>query len=370
MPTETPTRSGPIKRSARRRRASALRLGPMLAILGVFGSAPFPSDAFAQQAAQRDATIDSHEDSGEFVDDAALAAPGSVGAPLDNLLATAPGQEEWVPPGPPQFRLNGLFPLAWTNNVQEIWRRYDSSGFFEPRGDLSAADGLGPGLPFRVTATARIDSESYFRVSSSNAQYLRATGRVQYVDPNNDQQWSPYIAIVPRQDFIDTFQEQVSARQDFNFGVQKRWNFDSGLQLVPAAGSTSSSTVFSFGFNTFFQRRLREPQVSSSAWFFIPSASWRINDIFNVSVGAELLRRWLDPSASGFKRLDWEFTPVGTLEIVIPKAVFGGNDDTRRLLGAPAIDLQQDYTRLWSTRTDGGYAQWESRAVLKVVWRF
>ena len=240
------------------------------------------------------------------------------------------------------------------SRVPETWRNYDSSWVLGPRGDLSASDGLGPGLPFRVTATARMDSEPYFTASENNIQYLRASGRVQNADPDNDQQWSPYIAIAPRQDFVDGRQDQASARQDFNFGVQKRWNFDGGFQPAAAAGGTGSATVFSLGVNVYGQRRLRAPQASSSAIFFVPSASSKINDTFNLRVGAEVLRRRLDPNGSGFKRLDWEMTPVATFEVVLAKQLLGGNDDTRRLLAAPTLDLQQEYTSLWSNRSDGG----------------
>jgi hypothetical protein len=126
--------------------------------------------------------------------------------------------------------------------------------------------------------------------------------RLQYVDPANDQAFSPYFAIVPRWTFLPSFSDQTEARQDFNLGFNKRFNFDGSLQPVPVGGDTSASTVWSFGLTAFAQRRLREPQLSSSAVFLIPSVSAIISKDWNASFAIEFLGRWFERNLAGESR--------------------------------------------------------------------
>ena len=88
----------------------------------------------------------------------------------------------------------------------------------------------------------------------------------------------------------------------------------------------------------FAQRRLRQPQLSSDAPFFIPSASWVISKDWNASLAVELLGRWYEPNSVGETNRDWEVLPIATLEYIIPASLFGG-ENLANLLGRPAIDL-------------------------------
>jgi len=189
------------------------------------------------------------------------------------------------------------------------------------------------------------------------------------VDPANDQAFSPYFAIAARQDFLPTFCQQFSARQDFNFGFNKRFNFDSGLQPLPAASDTSAQTVWSWGITAFVQRRERQPQTSSSAVFIIPSVAYAISEDWNASFAVELLGRWFDADISGFTQHLSEVQPIGTLEYVIPAARLGG-ETTARMLGRPALDFQVSHLKVWSNAAGVGYDQWDARAAIKAGWKF
>ena len=335
-------------------------LGCALGVLAIF-----PNAAFAQGAHAN--TLDAHEDALDAFDAAIYAMPhANDEGPGDSMYATAPAQEARVPT---QFQFRGLLPLGYNTNVEERGNGGSDSGDFWPRGDLSVTAPAGQ-LPIRLTGSIGAEGENYFAVPSENIQYLRAQLRAQYVDSNNDQAFSPYFAIAPRNTFINGFGTQISARQDFNLGIQKRWNLGSDFQLVPIAGSTSSATALSFGLTVIGQRRERSPQVGSEAIYIIPSVSYEITDDLSVSAEVEALSRWFDGNAAGFERHDYEVVPVATLEYVLPVSFFGGNSDLRRHLGRPAFDLQQGYTHVWSNRADGGFSQSLTRGVLSLRWRF
>jgi hypothetical protein len=90
-----------------------------------------------------------------------------------------------------------------------------------PVGNLSAAAPVGGGLPFRVTVSARSEFKQFFNECDANIDRLTFSGRIQYVDPTNDQVWSPYFGITPPLSYLSTFSDGKEVRQDFNLGVQK-----------------------------------------------------------------------------------------------------------------------------------------------------
>ena len=195
------------------------------------------------------------------------------------------------------------------------------------------------------------------------------SGRLQYVDPASDQAFSPFVAVAPRWDYLPTFSDQVSARQNFNLGFNKRFNFDGDFAPVSIAGDTSAWTVWSFGLTAFVQRRLREPQLSSSALFIIPSVSYVISKDWNANFAVEVLERWFDANSAGFSRRNWEAVPIGTVEYVIPASIFG-SETVARTLGRPAFDFQGSYQKVWSNSPGAGFDQWTASATLKMGWRF
>ena len=323
-----------------------------------------PVAALAQAAGDR-------SDAGIDADDAridAMLGTLNLSTPqaFGNLYSTAPGEEQQVQR--PQIRFNALAPLNFDSNPLELGAgSRDSWGTF-PVGNLSAAGPVGD-LPFRVSVSARSQFKRFFNEPDADVDRLTFSGRIQYVDPHNDQAWSPYFAITPRFSYLPTFSDQTEARQDFNLGFNKSWHFDSSFQLVPAAADTSAETVWSFGLTAFAQNRQRQPQLSSDALFLIPSASWAISKDWNASFAVELLGRWYEPDRQGETSRDWEALPIATLEYVVPASLFGG-EQLANLLGRPAIDLQGSHLKVWSTVPGVSFNQWEASATLKVGWGF
>ncbi len=326
--------------------------------------AGWPASALAQAAGDRG-------DAGVDADDARNAALlGTLNLvtpePFDNLYSTTPGAEQQV--STPQIRFNGLLPLNWDSNAEALSSGGTQTWGTFPVANLSAAAPVG-NLPFRVSVTANSQFKRFFDASDVDIDRLTFSGRIQYVDPTNDQAFSPYFAITPRFSYLPTFSDQTEARQDFNLGFNKRFNFDGFFRPVPIAADTSAETVWSFGLTAFAQNRQRQPQLSSDAVFLIPSVAWVISENWNASFAVELLGRWYEADRFGETSRDLEALPIATLEYVIPASLFGG-DHTADLLGRPAIDLQGSHLSVWSTVPGVSYGQWEASATLKVGWRF
>ena len=325
--------------------------------------------AFAQVGAR----LDARGDSDDALKDAMLATPNAATpAPLSNLYATAPDLEKQI--AVPQIRANVLLPLAWNSNADELSHGGTSSGEASPFANLSWSTPVGT-LPLRATLSGFAESDRYFQTPEMDLDKAGLSARLQYVNPANDQAFSPYFTFAPRWDFAPTFGSQLSARQDFNLGFNKRFNFDANFQQVPFAPDTSASTVWSLGLTAFVQRRLREPQVSSDAVFVIPSVSHVINNNWNASFAVEFLGRrfdqrnlvGFDQDNLGLATRDYEVHPIITVEYVIP-AQFLGGEKNARLMGRPALDLQASYLRVWSDGLAGGFEQWKGVAALKMGW--
>jgi hypothetical protein len=323
--------------------------------------------------AQVGARLDAQSDSEDALRDAMLATPNAATpTPLSNLYATAPGLEKQI--AVPQVSANVLLPLGWNSNADEVSHGGTASGEASPFANLSWATPVGT-LPLRVTLSGFAESDRYFRTPDFNLDKTGLSARLQYVDPNNDQAFSPYFTFAPRWDFLPIFENQISARQDFNLGFNKRFNFDGNFRQIPFAPDTSASTVWSLGLTAFVQRRLREPQVSSDAAFLIPSASYVISNSWNANFAVEVIGRWFDqPSffwfdqnSLGLATRDYEVHPIFTLEYAIP-AQFLGGERNARLLGRPALDFQASYLRVWSNALVGGFEQWKGIAALKMGW--
>jgi hypothetical protein len=340
---------------------SAAALASVIALFAIVWT---PSGARAQATADRSAVGD-RSDPGVDADDARTDAILG-GNNYNNLYATAPGAEQQAVR--PQIRLNGLVPLNFDSNPLELGSGSPASWGTFPVVDLSAAAPLGD-LPFRVSVSARSEFKRFSNTSDADVDRLTFSGRVQYVDPTNDQAFSPYFAVTPRFSYLPTFSDQTEARQDFNLGFNKSFHFDGSFQPVPIAGDTSAETVWSFGLTAFVQRRLRQPQLSSDAVGLIPSVTWAISKDWNASFGVELLGRWYEPDRFGQASRDWEVLPIVTIEYIIPASLFG-SENVAKMLGRPAIDLQGSRLEVWSTVPGVSFNQWEASATLKVGWRF
>jgi hypothetical protein len=206
-------------------------------------------------------------------------------------------------------------------------------------------------------------------VPSADFDKVLASGRLQYVDSANDQEYSPYIAYAPRWSYMPFYQGWLQTRHDLNFGVNKTFNYDANFRRVAFAANTSAETIWSFGFTAFVQRRFSDPPPGSWAFFVLPSATYVISEQWNVSLGLDVMHRGFDVIQGGPAEEDWLLQPIVTLEYVLPSAWFG-SDRTAALIGRPALDFQASYERNWSNVPIFDYSAWNVGAALKFGWRF
>ena len=246
--------------------------------------------AFAQQRG------DISSDAGDARTDAMFGMPNQLTpAPLTNLYATSPDLEAQIPA--PQLTGSVLLPLGWDSNPQELRKGGSPSWQTSPFGTLSLSGPIG-GI-FRFTASAFGEDRDFFDASEFNVQRLGGSARLQYVDPNDDQAFSPYAAIAPRQQWATPVSGFSEVRTDFNVGFNKRFNFDGGFQRVAAAPDTSAETVWSVGLTVFGQVRDRDPRLSSDAVFAIPSVSRVLTPDLSASFAIEFLGRWYERDRFG-----------------------------------------------------------------------
>jgi hypothetical protein len=311
-----------------------------------------------------------HTDGEAARTDAMFGTPDRYGAtPQDNIFATAPGLEQQARRS--TFTFNILAPISYNSNAllpPSGVPTGQNSAEFSPIVGLSWATPVFD-LPFRFTANARAEVDRFTQVPSADFDKFVLSGRLQYVDPANDQAYSPYIAYGPRWAFGPFYQSWLQTRQDLTAGVNKTFNYDANFRRVAFSGNTVAETTWSFGVTTFIQRRFSNPEPSSWAVAVIPSATYVISDQWNLSLGLDFLRRGFDSFQGGFAEEDWFLQPIATLEYVLPSAWFG-SDRSAALLGRPALDFQMAYERNWSNVPVFDYSAWHVGAALKLGWRF
>ena len=345
-------------RRAFRSEVNRTRRGALIGAAVIFVT---PACAFAQ--AQR---ADTASDASEARTDAMFAMPNhSSPAPLSNLYATAPELEAQIPA--PRLGINLLAPLGWDSNPEQVQTGGTASWATSPIGNVSLSAPIG--ASFRFTATGFGELNNYFAASSVNVQRIGGSARLQYVDPNDDQAFSPYVAIAPRDQFASPDSGLQESRVDFNFGFNERVNFDGAFQRVAAASDTSAQTVWSFGLTAFGQVRDRDPRLSSDAVFLIPSVSYVISPDWSASIAVEFLGRWYERDRFGKASHDLEALPIATVEYQIPASLLGG-EKIAKILGRPALDFQGSHLKVWSSVPGVSFGQWEARAALRMGWRF
>jgi hypothetical protein len=333
------------------RAIAALTLAGCLLIL------PFP--VVAQGAASDSAT-----DAQSTRLDAVTATPNrQTPVPQENAIATAPGLEQQTPG--PQITINMLAPIFFNSNAEAVSSGGTATAEGSPVVRASMAGQLG-NLPIRLSASVSTEWDRFASASSADFDKLRTNLRAQYVEADNDQAYSPFIAFVPRLDFTPTFATRLATRYDLDLGVNKVFNFDGDLHRVAFSSDNSfASTVWSVGFSAGAQRRWRNPSLSSYALFLIPSVSYVINKEWNAEVVLDIMQRWYDSNAAH----ELTVLPIGILEYVVPDRWLGGGD-AARWFGRPAIDFLISYERNWANFSQGTYTQWVAGLVFKAGWRF
>jgi hypothetical protein len=325
--------------------------------------------ALAALAAPVAAQVGGHDDASQARSDAMFGMHGYTPVPQDNVFATAPGLEQQARQS--TFAFNILAPISYTSNAlagPSGVPTDQSSAVFRPSAGLSWATPVFD-LPFRFTASVRAEVDRFTQVPSADFDKVALSGRLQYVDRANDQEYSPYVAYAPRWSYMPFYQGWLQTRQDLNFGVNKTFNYDANFRRVAFAANTLADTTWSFGVTAFIQRRFADPPPGSWAFFVLPSATYVITEQWNLSVGLDVMHRGFDALQGGPAEEDWLLQPIATLEYVLPSAWFG-SDRNAALIGRPALDFQVSYERNWSNNPTFDYSAWNLGAALKVGWRF
>jgi len=298
--------------------------------------------------------------------DAILATPNDrTPVPQDNVFATAPGLEQ--PARAPQFTFNVLAPALLNSNAQFLSSGGSKTLQGSPFVRLGWASQLFD-LPIRITTNASTETERFVDARGAAIDYIRASARAQYINPADDQDYSPFLSYAPRLDFTPTFANNFATRHDVNIGLDKVFRFDSAFNRIPASSSSSGTNVWSFGFNIGAQQRFRDPPPGSHALVFTPSVSYVITDDWNASFEMPIERRWFEPIGGASQR-DLTWIPTGVVEYVIPANWLGGTDGAR-WRGNPAVDFVAGLEKNWSNILGREYTQWRVGLVFKTGWRF
>lgn len=309
---------------------------------------------------------DMHEDANAARYDAMFGTPGgATPGPQSNLFATSPGLEQQARRS--TFTLNGLLPLFFNSNADALPTGGTNSAEFSPVVNASWSTPVFD-LPLRFTASARAEVDRFTQVPASDFDKIGLSARLQHIDPNNDQAYSPYVSYAPRWDFDPFYRSRFATRQDINIGVNKTFNYDADFRRVAFSGNTIGETRLSLGVTAAIQRRFRDPEPGSWAAFFVPSATYVISPHWNISAGVDLERRAFD-AVYGFNREDWLVEPIVTLEFVVP-AEWLGSATTAAMVGRPALNFQAAYESNWSNAPGGNFQIWHFGAALKLGWRF
>lgn len=334
----------------------------MLALLGIVGMLGGGASGASAQATNTDAA----DDAQSFRNDVLYGMPDrEVPFPESSLLATAPGAEQQA--RVPVFSFRMLAPLNYNSNAEAA----NSGGTRTAEGSPEVRLGFASQvftLPLRLSASIAVEWDRFVSSNSADFDKIRPRLDLQYVDPEDDQAFSPFLGFSPRLDFTPTFDERFSTRYDLNLGFNKAFHFQEGFQRVPASGNSADKTVWSFGTTILAQRRFREPSPSSTALFVIPSVSYYISEHWSAVLAVELIQRWFDRT-DGFSEEALTLFPLGALAFNVPDRWLGG-PELARWLGSPALEFFGGYEYEWSNVSNADFAQWTGGFALRAGWRF
>ncbi|CAG0987788.1 hypothetical protein MYXO_02226 [Myxococcaceae bacterium] len=320
-----------------------------------------PSSAWAQAT-----NNDSADDAQSFRNEVLYGMPDREAPfPESSLLATAPGAEQQA--RVPVFSFRILAPLGYNSNAEAANSGGTRTAEGSPEVRLGFASQI-PTLPLRISASVAVEWDRFVSSDSADFDKLRPRLDLQYVDPEDDQAFSPFLGFSPRLDFTPDFYERFSTRYDLNLGFNKAFHFQEGFERVPASGNSASATVWSFGTTILAQRRFREPSPSSTALYVIPSFAYSISEDWSAVLAVELIQRWFDRT-DDFSREDTTLFPIAALEFDVPDRWLGG-PELARWLGHPALEFFGGYEYEWSNVSNGDFEQWTGGFALRAGWRF
>jgi hypothetical protein len=99
------------------------------------------------------------------------------------------------------------------------------------------------GSPIRLSGAASTETERFVNAPGAAIDYIRTSARAQYVNPEDDQDYSPFLSCLPRLDFDPTFANNFATRQDLALGLDKVFNFDGAFNRIPTLTNSSSEAV-------------------------------------------------------------------------------------------------------------------------------
>ena len=182
---------------------------------------------------------DAHSDGNAARYDMMFGTPSRYGtAAPDNVFATTPGLEQQARRS--QFTVNvpGADLLQFQRRPRAGRRpgRHEFGGVQPDPGRVVVDAGVRPAAALHSQRPRRgrpLHPGMAAIGAPANFDKVALSGRLQYIDPTNDQTFSPYFVYAPRFDFDPFFQQRFATRQDLNLGVNKTFNFDA--QLPPGA---------------------------------------------------------------------------------------------------------------------------------------
>lgn len=316
------------------------------------------------RARAQPANFDAISDGTDALADALLATPNrKTPVPDVNLFATAPGEEQ-ATTRLGTIRLNALAPIYYTSNAEGVSSGGSNSAEANPEINLSGSLNLFDSR-LRVSGLVRLEADRYAPASNSNFDKIRVNLTARYLNPSDDQDFSPFISYIPRLDFQPIFSREFATRQDLNIGVSKLFNFDRQFRRLPANGNSSSEAAWTFGLTVFGQRRFRSPPPQSYAVVLAPSVGYWINDRWNASFNTFFTTRWFDPAVAAGSPRSFLVEPIAILEFVLPESWFSGH---ARAFGNPALDFQVSHEQYWTNAAGRRAGTWWVGIALKTGW--
>ncbi|MBV8122399.1 MAG: hypothetical protein JO081_20975 [Alphaproteobacteria bacterium] len=311
-----------------------------LALLGGVPSAiaASPADLLA---------ADQESDRTENLDDAIDAALDAAQA---HRAAKAP------PKVPQEFSLRINAPLYDNSNV-------DGHGALES--DLEIALGWSrslTSLPFKLSVKLKASTDRYANVPHADEDQVSGSFRLSYYDAGNDQAGAPFFLYNPKALYDATFSPWIETKNDFDFGINKSFNFNGDFRLLPATANSGAAAIWTLGVTAYVQRRVRTLLPDSRALYLVPSATYAPSADWVILLTVESWERWYESvPTKPIARRDFEIQPILTIAYDPPMA---------NGLGSPQIALQIGFDSRFSNIPKKSYDQWTVGPVLSAKWKF
>jgi len=123
-----------------------------------------------------------------------------------------------------RWGFNVVAPFGYNSNAEQIAHGGTETFEWGAFGDLSWATPVGE-LPQRVSVNALGELYRYTQAPDVNVDRVGGSARLQYVAPNNDQAFSPFVAIAPRWVFANPLSNLQETREDFQCRLQQTVQF-------------------------------------------------------------------------------------------------------------------------------------------------